>query len=270
MVKKANNNLMKEIYQEFKSPIPVDAIQRKSFGDKAAGYNMAFLIERLNDVLISRGCSWNQELLPITIDGQLFLRDNVATKNGNKETVVIRMRVTINNEDGELLASREGFGGCQLINNSLGDTLKGAQTDAMKKIFSYFGLGHSAFKGVIDDQLSRHHYRVNTLIDAIGNYLIKTHGLEEATQSIMGRYMKSIIKKEFEQPNDLFESDWDMLEKAISEVKVPVTKVKGKVKSTTKKTKVKNEQKSGDGEDKISPTEEQLDNPFPEDDSPPF
>lgn len=276
----AEKTLWQKIYEDLSEPIPIDAVQTKDFGDKAQGYNIAYLIERLNNVLNSYSCTWDQELLPISQmdlpEGDpehgkpvFFLRDVVtSTYKGNattKESVAVHLKISIKDPEGKVLQAKESFGGCQFLNNSLGDTLKGAQTDAMKKVFGYFGLGDDAYKGVIHNQLRGFRYKLNQLIVRIRDVLKETHGLSDVKDKVLMRFICSVVEKEYDGPYNITEEDMEVLHKALDELE----KGPKKPKKPSKK-KVKNESKSKDGEDKVPTPEDEVDNPFSNDDEPPF
>lgn len=259
MTKEKQNVLWNEIYNELKKPIPIGAVQTKDVGDKAQGYNIAFLIDRLNSVLVPRGCSWEQFLLPLHIDENgneiLYLRDTIDTmykgNSSQKTSVCVRLRIKIKDPLGNVIAEKESFGGCQIINNQLGDTLKGAMTDAMKKIFSYLGLGDEAYKGGIQYQLLGFRYKVEKLYDRIKDVLKKVHGIETVNDKIIMRYICSVVEKKYTVQNNLTEKDIELLEKDLD-----------RLEKTKPAKKVKNEQQSEVGTDQVPSTEEPVDNPF--------
>jgi len=259
------NPLWDTIYKEISAPIPIDAVQTKDFGDKAQGYNIAYLIDRLNSVLNNYGCTWEQTLLPMghDMDGKeiIYLRDSVITEykgtKKEKESVCIRMQITISDSEKTILAQKESFGGCQFLNNSLGDTLKGAQTDSMKKIFSYFGLGDAAYKGSIHEQLRGFRYKLQKLVDRVTDVLKEVHGLEKVSDNVLMRYICSVVEKNYDGTHNLTEADIEALH---SDLDYLLTTVKKSKKPKT--TKVKDEPKGTDGKDKVSVAEEQVDNPF--------
>lgn len=275
MSPKDSKNVLKEIFSDLNAPISIDAVQQKKFGDKSEGYNIAYLIERLNKVLIPRGYSWDFEFKPLLLTQEghpiLFMRDTIESEYDGKitvkETMSVLIGVSIKNEEGTVVAYKESFGGCQFINRSLGDTLKGAQTDAMKKALSYFGIGDYAFKGKIDDLLRTHYYYVDTVIEKIRKGLLVVHGekLKKVTDTILMRYIKSVTAKDYQEIEDVIIDDWVLLENDIDGL-IKRSKNHKKV----KKGKTSNEPKSTDGEDKVPPTEEQVDNPFSSNDEPPF
>jgi hypothetical protein len=262
------------IYKELSAPIPIDAVQTKDFGDKAQGYNIAYLIDRLNTVLNKYGCTWEQEALSMgtLVAGNklYYVRDKIETNyKGNattKESIAVRTKITIKNAEGEILMTKESYGGCQLLNNSLGDTLKGAQTDSMKKVFSYFGLGNEAYKGSIHEQLRGFNYKLGKFTERSISVLESSYNLKKVTDKILVKYICSVVKKNYDGVYNLTEADMLLIEEDLCklESKKPEKKAPKKLK------KEKDEQKSKDGEDKVPAPKEEVDNPFPENDSPPF
>lgn len=169
-----HSTLWKEIYPELIKAIPEEAIQEKTVGAKTQGYKIGYLIERLNEILAPRGAYWTANIAPIVINGVShdFLHEIKKGKEDKTiETYCVRIIFTIFDKDENIVIATESFGGCNMINNSLGDTLKGAQTDALKKAFSYIGLGNEAFKGNIDEQLRQSSYkRSKVLASILGKY----------------------------------------------------------------------------------------------------
>lgn len=261
-----NVELWERIYLELSKPIPIDAVQTKDFGDKAQGYNIAYLIDRLNSVLTDNGCSWEQVLLPLGDDEfgneRLFIRDTFSSEYKGRVTektsISVRLKINIKDDKGYLLETKESFGGCQYLNGSLGDTLKGAQTDAMKKVFSYFGLGDEAYKGSIHNQLRGFKYRLNKLVERTEDVLKKTYNIETLSHKKLIGYFCSVVEKEYDNLNNLTELDITLISEDLNKLeKQPPNK-----KKTSKKKKVVDEPTSPSGEDQVPPTEEQVDNPF--------
>jgi hypothetical protein len=245
-----NKTLMEKIYNGLKEEISPDAVQTKDFGAKTDGYKMGYLIERLNDVLIPLGCSWDYKLAPIVLaDGieRSFLKE---TNEKGKETLTVRVCLSILDPDGDILNHKESFGGCQLINNSLGDTLKGATTDAIKKAFSYMGIGNHAFKGCVDDQMKVASFRRDSVFDNAKAVLETKYSIESLSNDKLLGYFQKTLKKTLDSFEDVMYDDLDTIEAAIEELVNP------------KKEEVPNEKpkrKSKGTKSKATPEKEELD-----------
>jgi len=278
--------ILQEIYRELSEEIEYNAIQTKDFGAKSDGFIMGYLIERLNNVLIKHLWSWDVEILPIQADEGIprtfILSESTYMSNGTevtKKTVAVRVKVYIRDELGNIVWAKESFGGCQMINNSLGDTLKGAQTDAMKKAFSYLGLGNTAYKGLISDIQRTFSYMreetENTLEELLNSYFPD----KIITSDHKLLYINKFLKKKYMKLDDILHQDWKKLASHLNvkleeleneqdkNIKEPTPKKTAK-KKTSKK--VKDETKDTDGENKVLPPEKEVDIPNREDDEPPF
>lgn len=257
--KQSGSMLQKAIYEELIAKIPVDAVQTKTFGAKSDGYNIGYLIERLNKVLIPRGWYWRAEILPIQDESE-NVKTYIINKAGGgqgesqkpKITLSVHIKVSIYSELNEVVWSHESFGGCQMINNSLGDTLKGAQTDAMKKAFSYLGLGNEAFKGRIDDQLRQFYYRREYIIQAIGDF-IKEKYKKNPNEELALRYISSVVQKDYQEIDDILAEDWEIVLRSLgiedAKDEKPAEEVPKTVPSKKTEKKKVDEPEVGDGED---------------------
>lgn len=234
------------VFQELSREITVDAVQSKDYGDKSKGYNIGYLIERLNVVLANYGWSWDVELLPMQFGDsvpQTFLVDTVefSKKNGgtaSKTSVAVHVRVSIYDDQGNVVWKKDSFGGCQLINNNIGDTIKGAQTDGMKKAFGYLGIGNEAYKDEITDQIRRFRYERTEILNFTKKVL--ADGLErELTTSILLKFIQSATSKDYKDTEALTHDDWLKVHKAAADFA-----------KTNKKTKKKaaDESQDRDGE----------------------
>ena len=258
----SNKNVLTTIYNELSQEISADAIQSKDFGAKTDGYIIGYLIERLNETLIPKGCSWHMESIPIKLaTGECvdYIKETtMGNNNKEKETITVRYKVDLRGPDGEILDSKESWGGCGYINNSLGDTLKGAQTDALKKIFSYFGLGNTAFKGKIQEQLRSVRYETNVMLNDIAETLKKEYNIE-IKDSVLLRYLSSALSKDFDDLEDIKFSD---IKKAYEICKKSFTE------EVTNETETNKKRTSRDNKEEANKPE--LDIPDNEEDVPPF
>jgi len=242
----------KDIYQELRENISVDAMQKKDFGDRAEGFKIGYLIERLNDVVANHGCSWEVTMLPMGHDEQgnpiVYRLIELGAGDRKKTTAAINLQLSILGPDGTILAKRTSFGGCQVLNNSLGDTLKGAQTDALKKAMGQLGLGNAAYKGVLDEHLQEFKYRRYEIMDKIEKFFSKSE--IKITKEKGMKLISKISRKHYNGSEDVSYEDWLKIEAFLNE----------KLKEKKKTKKVKDEPKNTDGEDTPKTDKKQVDN----------
>lgn len=150
------------VYNEFRKPIDVKAIQRTKGGDThkgydTTGYGYAFLTERLNDVVgfqcwrIVQLKEQQNEIVSKTGRGMYEFNIELVLQLGNWITdKVTPDKIEIRRRDFEVLAeSPIGHGGHKAF--LLADAKKGAYTNGIKKCCGYFGIGNEAYKATIDD-----------------------------------------------------------------------------------------------------------------------
>lgn len=141
-----NDVSVSEIYKKLCEPLPESARQKallKDFrGYDADGYGYQWLVDMLNEVV--GVFSWSSE-------SEIIESFETTSSNGHSmHNVSIRVVVTLVCDDGTLTA-RENMGGH--TSRLHYDALKGAHTNALKKALAMFGLGASAYRGTIDDDL---------------------------------------------------------------------------------------------------------------------
>jgi len=135
-----NKDIIKEIRKDF----PEEAIQvKKSFKDPETGedtylvgYKPQYIIERMNDVFGHD--KWDFRILKHEIEG-------------NEVWVLGQITVVVPSEgdgpDSYVVKQQFGQGQKNRV-TSLGDTLKGAATNAFEKCCSMLDIGHKAYKGL--------------------------------------------------------------------------------------------------------------------------
>lgn len=213
--------IKKKLMEDFSKEIPVDAVQIKDQGAKTEGYKIGYLIDILNKTTVENSCSWDCKLLPIeeTTDKKTYYtvyKTEFSYKGSSREKTVafIRMAFNIYGPDGNPIIYRESFGSCPLVNNNLGDTLKGAQTDALKKIMSYLGLGNAAFRGQIDNQMLSYRYWRNQVLSLVDKYIKSTN--KEPTDSLRLKLIAKITKKAYLKMETVSSEDWKLIEITIN------------------------------------------------------
>lgn len=97
------------------------------------GYKPQSIIDAMNEVFEIG--SWGFEEISNTLEG------------GEKGLAVAQVRVWLKGVDFQ----PTGWGQSNITRGAIGDAKKGAQTDAMKKAFSYFGIGKRAYLGLLED-----------------------------------------------------------------------------------------------------------------------
>lgn len=110
--------------------------ENKFGGFTQTGYEPQFVVDAMNDVF--------------GIDGWGFveMEDREGTISSGKEEKLYfssRVQVWISIDDKKY--SRTAWGGSSLKGSEVGNAKKSAQTDALKKALSYFGIGNKAYRG---------------------------------------------------------------------------------------------------------------------------
>lgn len=131
------------------APFPKEAEQIKKFKTfSLTGYKPAYIVERLNDCFGYKG--WYAELIPFDyiVKGHRF--DNLVMIEESCVTVWVKLTVIFQDDRKE--QSHNQFGTCEYHKGSLtvGEAIKGAYTDGLKKCAGYFDIGQEAYKGNVD------------------------------------------------------------------------------------------------------------------------
>jgi len=132
-------------------------------GRPEAGIKPQYVIERLNEIFGPQ--RWMAREVNKSISTSKQPNNSKAPAefvNMKIELLIGYFKEWINKETGEpnsnfiVMAKREGYGGCRIINENLADATKGAETDAIKKAASKFDIAEEAYKGNISmDQARR-------------------------------------------------------------------------------------------------------------------
>jgi hypothetical protein len=128
--------MSKEQYEALSAEFPKEAMT----GDSSRGFALTsikaqYVRERLNEVMGVEGWDSQTEVVKVSEKGD----------------VAVRMTMTLRFKDGKV-ASRSAFGGAdrKTKGQTFGDVFKSAETDALSKAASNFGVGNSVFKGLVD------------------------------------------------------------------------------------------------------------------------
>ena len=138
-----------ELKNKLTAPFPKEAEQIKKFKTfSLTGYKPAYIVERLNDCFGYKG--WHAELIPFDyiVNGHRF--DNLIMIEEACVTVWVKLTVVF--ADDRKPQHHNQFGTCEYHKGSLtvGEAIKGAYTDGLKKCAGYFDIGQEAYKGNVD------------------------------------------------------------------------------------------------------------------------
>lgn len=103
------------------------------------------LTQRMNEVFGLNGWQFSAEIIENK-------KETRKTQSGEKPcwVVVLSIRVSLL-ENGDPISSRFGIGACDSY-SGLGDALKGALTDGLKKTLAYYGAGWKTYTGLLDEE----------------------------------------------------------------------------------------------------------------------
>lgn len=122
------------LYAQLRAPLPDEAIiADNSRGFLLTGLKGAYVVERLNDVFGLCGMGWKFEV------AELQVENGWATCS-----LLLYFRVL-----DEWSAPIPGLGDKQMVKNRVGDAMKSAISDALKKAASFLGVGERAYKGLL-------------------------------------------------------------------------------------------------------------------------
>jgi len=147
-MEKKEQPYLEKLRETLRKEFPKEAEQKKKVGGLTlTGYKPAYIIERLNLAFGYRG--WYALLLPIQykvegqdLETQIMIRDN---------NVTVWVSLTVTFADTGKVFSHNQFGSCDFHKGmSIGDAMKGAYTDGLKKCAGYFDIGQEAYKGNVD------------------------------------------------------------------------------------------------------------------------
>lgn len=124
---------MKEIVKKLNKPFPKEAEST----DPARGFTgikTPYVIERLNEVFGLCGQGWTFEITHLDVQENLV----IAT---------VQLQYVIGEEWSKPIVAS---GDMAVIRERVGDSIKGAVSDAIKKAASYLGVGLDAYKGLLN------------------------------------------------------------------------------------------------------------------------
>lgn len=126
--------MSKEIYAELTKPFPAEAMTvDNSRGFKLTSIKAQYVRERLNEVMGVDG--WETT-------------STIVNQDDNGVAVSLAMTLHFGNKK----ITRTAFGGAKAKGKgqTFGDLYKSAETDALSKAASNFGVGNDVFKGLVD------------------------------------------------------------------------------------------------------------------------
>ena len=100
------------------------------------GYKPQYLVDAMN--IVFKIGSWGFEEVGSEIATN-------QTEKGNSSLAIAHVKVWLKGIDFQPL----GYGQSRVTRGDLGDSKKGAQTDAIKKAMSYFSIGNRAYHGLL-------------------------------------------------------------------------------------------------------------------------
>jgi len=139
------------IYLDFREKLPPEAIEhapkeitRKGYD--TTGYQYAYIVERLNEILGMCGIGWHYEWK--------ILKEEQGEWGGGKKYWDITVQIWVIISPHILSYIKQpvttiGIGGHRA--ETYYDALKGSITSGFKKAVSFWGLGNDAYKGIIDE-----------------------------------------------------------------------------------------------------------------------
>lgn len=126
--------MSKELYKQLSADFPAEAMTvDNSRGFPLTSIKAQYVRERLNEVMGVDGWSTRTEVVD-------------RTENG----VAVKIEMTLHFK--ERSVTRTAFGGASVKSKgqTYGDLFKSAETDALSKAASNFGVGNNVFKGLVD------------------------------------------------------------------------------------------------------------------------
>jgi hypothetical protein len=126
--------MSKEIYEKLTEPFPKEAMTK----DSSRGFDLTsikaqYVRERLNLVLGVDGWSTNTDVVDRTDKG-----------------VAVKMTMTLHIDGKDVTRSAFGGASVKTKGQTYGDVFKSAETDALSKAASNFGVGNDVFKGLVN------------------------------------------------------------------------------------------------------------------------
>ncbi len=127
--------MSKDFYQELAKDFPAEAMTKDtSRGFALTSIKAQYVRERLNEVMGVEGWDSTTEVVHISDEG----------------AVAVKFALTLHFP--ERSVTRTAFGGAKAKDKgqTYGDIFKSAETDALSKAASNFGVGNAVFKGLVD------------------------------------------------------------------------------------------------------------------------
>lgn len=111
-----------------------DSISYDSFNDYT-GYKPQYVVRAMNKAFGYDGWSFEEKEMKVT----------EPAPDGKGQLAIAKVEVRIKGIDKSLAA----WGQSKVTKGAIGDAMKGAQTDALKKALSYFDIGQRAYFGLL-------------------------------------------------------------------------------------------------------------------------
>jgi len=124
-------------------------IQKIQIGNRPAmyGYKPQYVIDAVNEVIGIQ--NWHYKLH----DTDIF----TSGEDDNSGQVVASVEIFMRDSpDSEFISHGVQFGQCAIIHGNVGDSKKGAVTDAIGKSFSLFSIGNAAYRGELGAAFTNH------------------------------------------------------------------------------------------------------------------
>lgn len=137
-----------ELKSKLTEPFPKKAEQIKKVGSlRLTGFKPAYIIERLNECFGYKG--WVAELQDFS-----FVRNGTTQQTSimiDENCVTVWVKLAVFFKDDRKWRSHNQFGTCEFHKGmSIGEAIKGAYTDGLKKCAGYFDIGQEAYKGNVE------------------------------------------------------------------------------------------------------------------------
>lgn len=140
--------ILNQLYPLLQYPFSGEAVQKASKAQTKKGYDTTgvgyqFLVNRMNEVLGPSHWGYYQEIIK-----------EIAGEWSNKPNVTLAVETTVeigNYVEGQFVPLHKvtGIGGH--TGAEWPDTLKGAQSNSLKKALGFLGVGREAYEGTLDD-----------------------------------------------------------------------------------------------------------------------
>ena len=146
-----NNRSLKEIVDTINQKLidaamnDPDIIQINTFGQKQVGFDPQYVFDAVNDVLGPE--NWRYEPKVLELLNTPYKDKKDVEKICSQAIMETKLFIRI---DGEWLAKGTHYGQSPVVQGNIGDAIKGATTDSLKKVFSTISVGNLAYSGRLE------------------------------------------------------------------------------------------------------------------------